>query len=255
RVVRMRPIRRPAPGHSTVGVSALSFLASLPAQPDRSIVCRGDSGADISLISEEFLQGLPSASRPVVRQGLKMQLYQLTGNAKITGYVNLSLVVQSREGPQLQFAAECYVVPGMTVPLLLGEDFHLNYELGVTRSVADGSLVSVGSSGFSFASFVKARAHRRNKGRKRRQVDLDRHPVALVKTQVRIPPFTTALVSARFNSSTTTDWYLEKTVLGQVDGSFLVTTPTVFSTADARVSVANTTARWQTLRAGDVLGR
>ena len=47
--------------------------------------------------------------------------------------------MQSEEGILLESEAEAYIVPGMTVPILLGEDFQLNYEVGVTRNVELGT--------------------------------------------------------------------------------------------------------------------
>ena len=41
----------------------------------------------------------------------------------------------------LESEAEAYVVPNMTVPILLGEDYQLNYELGVTRNVETGTKI------------------------------------------------------------------------------------------------------------------
>lgn len=46
------------------------------------------------------------------------------------------------DGELLCMEAEAYVVKGMTVPLLLREDFQLNFELGVTRSVENGMKIT-----------------------------------------------------------------------------------------------------------------
>ena len=75
-----------------------------------------------------------------------MKLFQLTDGFAIKGYVQFPLYVQSEEGKILEFQMECYVVPGMGVPLLLGEDFHVNYEIGVLRRSEEGSLIQVGDS-------------------------------------------------------------------------------------------------------------
>ncbi|KAF8194492.1 hypothetical protein K438DRAFT_1969101 [Mycena galopus ATCC 62051] len=45
---------------------------------------RLDSGADITLMSEEFFNSIPSLPKP--REGLRMRLYALTGKAKVLGY-------------------------------------------------------------------------------------------------------------------------------------------------------------------------
>jgi len=54
----------------------------------------------------------------------------------------------------LESEAEAYIVPGMTVPILLGEDYQLNYEVGVTRNVEAGSHIHFAGTDF------KVPAHR-----------------------------------------------------------------------------------------------
>lgn len=49
------------------------------------------------------------------------------------------MYILSDEGVLMEMKAESYVVPGMTVPILLGEDFQVNYEIAVTRNVERGS--------------------------------------------------------------------------------------------------------------------
>ncbi|KAI0038210.1 hypothetical protein FA95DRAFT_1449781, partial [Auriscalpium vulgare] len=255
-IVELRSARHTAPGHSPVGVSALSLEAYLSADGPTPFVARADSGADITLLSHKFWQQLPAASRPKLRQGLKMRLYHLTGGAKMLGYVHLPLFIPSREGPLLKVIAECYVVPEMTVPLLLGEDFQLNYEFGVRRSVSDGSFLTVGDTGWSIsARSTKPGPHRRKKANRRRQRHRASNPTARAAADVLIAPFTNKLVPLAFSSEAATEWSLEKTVLAQPDGSFLISTPTLFSTERPVVSVSNPTARPQYVRRGDFLGR
>ncbi|KAI0043229.1 hypothetical protein FA95DRAFT_1462938, partial [Auriscalpium vulgare] len=257
RIVELRSARHTAPGHSPLGVSALSLEAYLSADGSTPFVARADSGADISLLSHKFWQQLPAASRPKLRQGLKMRLYHLTGGAQMLGYVHLPLFIPSREGPLLKVIAECYVVPEMTVPLLLGEDFQLTYEFGVRRSVSAGSFLTVGDTGWSISarSTKPGPEHRRRKAYRRRQRQRAVSPIARAEQDVHIAPFTNKLVPLSFSSDVETEWSLEKTVLAQPDGSFLITTPTLFSTERPTVSVSNPTARPQIVRRGDFLGR
>lgn len=67
--------------------------------------------------------------------------------------------MESSEGVIIETEAEAYVVPGMTIPILLGEDYHLNYELTVAhrinfKSVVNfsGALYSIPPRGVSLAS-------------------------------------------------------------------------------------------------------
>ncbi|KAI0043331.1 hypothetical protein FA95DRAFT_1473802, partial [Auriscalpium vulgare] len=232
-VVVIKASRRPAPGHSAVGIAALSFPGRIGAADGPEVRYRADSGADLSLISAEYLASLPDEHRPHIRQGLKMALYQLTSGAPLAGYVTLPVLVPSREGPLLQFEAECYVVPGMTVPVLLGEDFHLNYELGVQRRVAGGSIIQVGPHPLSIAAssskrngervrliksahaahFIKRRTHKRDQARRRRDRQNAAQPLARAASDVRIAPFSNRQVPLRFLAATSAEWYLEKTVL------------------------------------------
>ena len=39
----------------------------------------------------------------------------------------------TRDGNVLEFEEEAYVVPGMNMPILLGEDFQVNYDVLIHR--------------------------------------------------------------------------------------------------------------------------
>ncbi|KAI0038571.1 hypothetical protein FA95DRAFT_1469554, partial [Auriscalpium vulgare] len=250
-VVAVKASRQPAPGHSAVGIAALSFPGFIGAPDGPEVRFRADSGADLSLISADYLASIPAAHRPRVRQGLKMALYQLTSGAPLAGYVSLPILVQSREGPLLQFEVECYIVPGMTVPVLLGEDFHVTYELGVQRRVQGGSIVQVGN----YPHSIAASSAKRNRARRQRDRRNIAQPIARAAADVRIAPFSNRQVPLRFLSATPADWFLEKTVLGQPDGSFLVTTPTLLTADSPAVSISNPSARPHIIRAGETIGR
>ena len=71
-----------------------------------------------------------------------MQLWQLTDkDSSLKGFVRIPITMLSEEGILLESEAEAYIVLGMTVPILLGEDYQLNYEVGVTRNVETGAYV------------------------------------------------------------------------------------------------------------------
>ena len=71
------------------------------------------------------------AGQTLHQGGLGMKLYQLTGQARVLGYIKTTLFVQDMEGHYASFDLEAYMVKGMHIPLLLEEDFQLTYELGV----------------------------------------------------------------------------------------------------------------------------
>jgi hypothetical protein len=95
-------------------------------------------------MSEEFWRSIPGLGKP--KQGIRMKLYHLTGQAKVLGYVKCSLYVESKEGEVICFELEAYIVRNMKVDLLLGEDFQSSYELGVQRWATGDSEVQVGRS-------------------------------------------------------------------------------------------------------------
>ena len=55
-------------------------------------------------------------------QGQRVNLVQVTGNASISGYVNIDLYFHTLDGP-VKINVEAYVVKGMSTPLILGNDF------------------------------------------------------------------------------------------------------------------------------------
>ncbi|KAH9906590.1 uncharacterized protein B0H18DRAFT_1131836, partial [Fomitopsis serialis] len=63
KVVTLSRVRDPPAGHSTVGVAALSFQLRFGSLSHDPVQCRADSGADISLVSQEYLDSLPLATR------------------------------------------------------------------------------------------------------------------------------------------------------------------------------------------------
>jgi hypothetical protein len=97
-------------------------------------------------MSEEYFNSILGLPKP--KEGLWMRLYALTGEAKVLGYTRLSMYALSASGELVSFEVEAYVVRNMRVPLLLGEDFQISYELGITRYSNGHCDVRVGKSDF-----------------------------------------------------------------------------------------------------------
>jgi hypothetical protein len=134
------PRRNPKSGDSALGVSVLSVKGWIGSLDDAVVDLRLDSCADITLISEETHAAL--IHPPRIRQGHRMSLAQLTDKGTtIKGYTKLPIIMRTTTGELIMLEAEAYVVKGMTVPILLGEDFQINYELGVSRNVETGSKI------------------------------------------------------------------------------------------------------------------
>ncbi|KAG6913536.1 hypothetical protein DXG01_006129 [Tephrocybe rancida] len=107
---------------------AQAMIGSLEAMPMQA---RLDSGADITLMSEEYLETLAEA--PAIKEGIHMKLYHLTRHAKVLGYVKIPMYAATTDSKIVSFELEAYVMRDMQVPLLLGEDFQTMYELGVNQ--------------------------------------------------------------------------------------------------------------------------
>ena len=274
-VVKVPASRRRPPGSSSLGISALSVPIRLSSVNAPDIVARVDSGADISLISEECWKGIPEERRPKRQRGLRMKLFQLTNGFYIDGFVKLPVFLEADNGDWLQLEAECYVVPCMTSPILLGEDFQVNYELGVHRRVASDSTLVVPASGHSItasssstplarqfsiigrgaaSNFVRAKSHRRNKAKRRRARSSSSNQAALALADVNIPPHSCKRIAVANSLPSDADFLVEKTVLGQADGSCLLTTPTLMNKEHPWVTVTNPSDRPRRVCRGEALG-
>lgn len=126
-----RKVRQLPDGLGSLGARALHVKLRVGSLLQDLVRGRMDSGADITLMSEEFWASIPGLPKP--REGIRMKLYHLTGQAKVLGYIKTTLFMESKEGDIISFELEAYVVRNMRVPLLLGEDFQSSYELGVRR--------------------------------------------------------------------------------------------------------------------------
>jgi hypothetical protein len=122
---------------------------------------------------------------PPLKRGLQLKLYQLTDKkSRIAGYIDLPVFMTTTEGETIRTTAEAYVVPDMTVNILLGEDYQLNYAVNIVHLKEGPSLIKfanqnavvsvvpvgacldstrVQKSGMSTQLFVKAASHWRLK--------------------------------------------------------------------------------------------
>ena len=67
-----------------------------------------------------------------LQQGQRVNLVQVTGNASISGYVDIDLYFHTPDGP-VKINVKAYVVKGMSTPLILGNDFTDQYSISVIR--------------------------------------------------------------------------------------------------------------------------
>lgn len=265
------------PGFASEGVSVLSIRGKLihPSNPELDL--RLDSGADVTLVSEDYLEGLNM--KPRLLQGQKMKLWQLTDtDCEMKGYVRLPVLVEVAEGKCLEMEAEAYVVPRMTVPLLLGEDFQTCYEVNVERSVMKGTTISFGKTPFSIkatavdktkdferlkktaykaTAWDKAKAHRRNKKRKqrtRRQDERD-HLILRAMTTVTIPPDTCRRVPVSNRTLEEKTYVLESVMITNRSDQSLLIPNILFNPSEPYLPVSNTSATPLIIHKGDILGQ
>jgi hypothetical protein len=89
-----------------------------------------NSGSDITLILEKSIAEMQIPIK--VRQGQRVNLVQVIGNASISGYVDIDLYFHTPEGP-VKINVEAYVVKGMSTPFILGNDLADQYSISVIR--------------------------------------------------------------------------------------------------------------------------
>jgi hypothetical protein len=115
------------PGTTFLGSCATTVTALLGSEPEPYEIIL-DSGSDITLISEKALTAMTKP--PKIKQGQKIHLSQVSGNLTINQYVPLPIVFMTDSGP-VELTVEAYIVKGMKIPLLIGNDFATQYKLSI----------------------------------------------------------------------------------------------------------------------------
>lgn len=259
-------------GYGSLATRALhmkAFVSDLGQEPIRA---RLDSGADITLMSEDYWKTIPDLGNP--KEGIRMKLYHLTGNARVLGYVKTQLFAMATDGNIVSFDLEAYVVRDMRVPLLLGEDFQVTYELGLHRYATGHCEVLVGGSGRVIAassaqavdlgfeirsaqvgqSFVRAKSARRIRANARRSIGDDGPPSVLAGEDVLIAAGSVHNVRINAPFEGRTDWLVEKVVIGMEEGSLLSAPTTWVNSEHPYLPIANPGVRPWYIRVGDIVG-
>ncbi|KAL1685145.1 hypothetical protein GGG16DRAFT_66885, partial [Schizophyllum commune] len=257
-------------GLGSRGVRALRLQVYLRTLNSPVVDGRLDSGADITLLSEEEYLSWPKTERPIIREGMRMRLYHLTGETKVLGYVKFPLFAAADDGELVQFEVEAYVVRGMKVPLLLGEDFQTTYELGVSRTGSGDCKVTVGSSGRILSASSKRVTKPGFKIRRANNANTYRLPKTKAGARARARRFPggpaevyaaedvvlapqavhNVSVSGAFEGRS--DWLVEKVIMSGMDASLMASPTTWINSDDARIPIANPSTRPQFLKRGDV---
>ncbi|KAJ7264720.1 hypothetical protein C8J57DRAFT_1230490 [Mycena rebaudengoi] len=223
--IRLHRKRNPKPGDSALGISVLSVRGWIGDVENGEVDLRLDSCADISLVSENYHASMKNP--PKIHEGHRMNLAQLTDSGTIIkGYMTLKILMLSEDGQLLEMEAEAYVVKGMSVPVLLGEDFQVNYEIGIARNVE---------------TVIRHRQHRRNKAaqrRKRLRLGAEGNLVRAT-TDVKIRPHTCKQVIVSGNFEEDREWVIQKNLLANSDDSFFVVPNTLISAKSPMVPASN----------------
>ncbi|KAI0038232.1 hypothetical protein FA95DRAFT_1613548 [Auriscalpium vulgare] len=146
---------------------------------------------------------IPASHRRRMRQGLKRELYQHTAGADPAGCVLLPVQLQSHEGLLLRFKA---IAPSFE---------------------ESGPQVRLVESDSEQVHFVKRRTHKHNEARRQGDQRTAADPITQATADVHVTPISNRQVPVHLLAATSAERYLEKTVLGQPDGSFLAATPTI----------------------------
>ena len=274
--IRMSKKRFYPTRESSVGVSVLAvkgWVGNLQnAQTDLCL----DSCADVTLISAEYYDTLKDA--PAIQQGMRMKLWQLTDkDSTLRGFVRILIFMMSEDGVVLESEAEAYVVPGMTVPILLGEDYQLTYEIGVLRNVEEGPKVHFGrskwelraeqvertkdfermrQSAHSVGRFIRSKLHRRRKNKRHRQkakFSAEEH-VVRAKEDYRLHPHECKPIQVEGQLGEDKDWLVTKNLLSGTDNTYFAVPNTLISATNPWVPVTNPSDRPQYIRKGEIIG-
>jgi hypothetical protein len=225
-------------------------------------------------MSEEFFNSIPGLPKP--KEGLRMRLYALTGEAKVLGYTRFLIYALSASGELISFEVEAYVVCNMRVPLLLGEDFQITYELGVTRYSNGHCDVRVGQSGYIIPgssaqkvdlgfdlrkvhavkakSFLRRTAARRGRARAQRNGESKSLPQVLAAEDALLVAGSVHNVLVTGPFAGRTDWLVEKVVISTDDASVVAAPTTWINTDSPYLPIANPTTRPWYIRKGEVVG-
>ncbi|KAI4294340.1 hypothetical protein K525DRAFT_212891, partial [Schizophyllum commune Loenen D] len=255
-------------GYSALDSRSLQCKVSVGSPEAVEISGRLDSGADLTLMSEDYFNTVPDLPKP--KEGMRMKLYHLTGEASILGYTRFPMYATTETGERVCFDVEAYVVRGMTVPLLLGEDFHTAYELSVQRYANGTSTIRVGRSGriiaasssrrvsVGFSVFKKddSQSFVRNTARKRAKALARRGKVADVPVYAAeeyiVQPGSVHNIRIDAPLDGRDEWVIDRLAIGTEDGSVMAAPLTLVNSTDPYIPMANPGVRPHYIRKGDV---
>lgn len=187
-----------------------------------------------------------------MQQGMKMQLWQLTDkDESLRGYVRIPIFMETTVGEIVELEAEAYVVPRMTVPILLGEDYQVNYEVGVTRNVETGTRINFAGtiheipaarverttdfdrlrqSALLVSKFARAKIHRRNKAkclRRKIKFGVEEQTVHAAEDYL-LKPHQSRKIRVEGQMDEDKEWLVQKNLLANANDSYFAVSNTSF---------------------------
>ncbi|KAI5822659.1 hypothetical protein K523DRAFT_345395 [Schizophyllum commune Tattone D] len=254
-MIRLRPRKRAARGQR-LDVSVLNVRGRIGSKDDPVTDLRLDSGANLTLVSGRYYDS--SAHPRRITQGEPMQLQQLTSkDTPIRGTTQMEISIEADDGTPIEMDWDVYVVDGMTVDVLLGEDFQQAFGVSVSRAIgAEGERTEITFAGaaehpVTAGHFKRIRQQRRQQKEKARIAD------SLVRADqdVRLPPHTCVKIRVEGPFSKDEEWVVEKLILAGTADQLLAVPNTILSTDDPYVPIANPSDTPRIVRKGDVVGR
>jgi len=164
----------------------------------------------------------------------------------------------------------------MTVPILLGEDFQLTYEIGVTRNVEEGTIISFGRMNYEvnargvertndFAClhqsamltghFIKAKLYCRGKAKHhkcRLKFGLDQTLVRAAN-DYKLHPHECKPIRVEGNFKEDKEWLIEKNLLANANDSFFVIPNILISASNPWVPITDPTDHLRYIRKGEII--
>ena len=274
RVICCTKVRTAPPGKSALGITALSIYGGRLGSPSSpEVQLRLDSGADITLISEDCYKALQP--RPKLQKGMKLSLFELTNQVKILGYINLLIFIMMEDGRVLEFIEEAYMIPGMNVPVLLGEDFQVNYEVSV-HCTAQGMHLTIQQPGelFSLKAYSTPPVKKGfqvqpgfppgirdqeaylagSRSQKKPTLSQLRDCFTCAARDMKIWPGHIARIPFYRAVEACSHWFVERLTIQTKDGCFLAAPSLLVNSSHLILDVANTSLSWKWICKGDVLG-
>ena len=268
-IYQPEPIWQRPMGQAAKGIDAFKLLCHVNCLKEAATIVVGDSGAALTLISENFPKGL-KWSKPKPRTGRKLELIQLTGSARRSEYVQLKLYFHSQFGPICLKGIEAYVVRNMTANLLIGEDTQLAWQLNTIWNNGK-RFWQVGSSAHQIPTIAGSIPKeifpvQRNpsnfdrKQRIRKQVAKTHSKWSVIaKQDMWIPPESIITVPITSTGAPTNEsMFMEATSLDRGGDSFISTPHGLVildGTNSSLVKMVNTTNKTILLRSGELIGQ